>query len=152
MSEHSVTSYTSSRAADSNHAGSSWYWISGFLPFKAVKQDGTKLYIPHVWNLKHATFSDWHTKTEIDATSVQALTGLYVQFRHTALLVRKGFKDTVRMKSESGIYIRGAFVKRHPVCYVGRIPTIFRTSHGVATGWRSCGTEEKKSHKINWSR
>jgi len=73
-------------------------------------------------------------KTEIDATSVQALTGLYVQFRHAVLLVRKGFKDTVRMKSESGIYIRGAFVGRHPVCYVKSIPTIFRTSHGVATG------------------
>jgi len=42
--------------------------------------------------------NECHTKTELDATSVQVLTGLYVRFRNAVLLVRNGFKDTIRKK------------------------------------------------------
>ena len=71
-----------------------------------------------------------------------------MQFRHAVLLVRKGFKDTVRIKSERSIYIRGGVRKEARCMLREKHSDDFQKSHGVATGGRSCGTEEKKVTRL----
>jgi len=56
------------------------------------------------------------------------------------------------MKSESGIYIREAFVKRHPVCYVKKHSDDFQDKSWGSNRLKIMWNGRKKSHKINCSR